>query len=487
MKRNAFLLFVAAVASWSISYTAQGQELVQNGDFTNNTAGGTSFNMTNQAFTSTVAFCTGFGDRQEIDLLIGSSFFGPLPLVGDTRVGLNGPGNGQVDAFSTTLLNPVVAGSSYRLRLDVVSKTYTETNLQIGISSSPTNFGTLLQSVSAIRDIWQSADVILNAPAGGGYLTFRPDPAVSGFAFVTNISLMAVVGSTFSVEGTVTGLTTLGLVLQNNAGDDLDVFTNGNFLFDTRLDDGSAYAVTVLTNPTGQTCSVTNGSGTISGAGVTDVTVACEDDLVATYSVGGTVTGSGNDFTLLNNGGDALTITSDGSFTFDTALPEGDSYAVSVDASSLDPSDSCSVTNGNGTIGTADVTNVAVTCERVFQLGGIISGVTSGGSITLQNNGGDDVTWNDDPITSYRFPTRLAQGATYNVTVLTPPTGQTCTVANATGTMSNSNFVDVNLTCADDVVPPAPIVPIPTLSQWALILLSTLLGLMVFVNRRRLF
>jgi hypothetical protein len=38
-----------------------------------------------------------------------------------------------------------------------------------------------------------------------------------------------------------------------------------------------------------------------------------------------------------------------------------------------------------------------------------------------------------------------------------------------------------------DVVPPMPATPVPTLSQWALIMLSMLLGLMVFSNRKRLF
>ena len=35
--------------------------------------------------------------------------------------------------------------------------------------------------------------------------------------------------------------------------------------------------------------------------------------------------------------------------------------------------------------------------------------------------------------------------------------------------------------------PPAPATPVPTLSQWALMMLSMLIGVMVFVNRRRLF
>jgi len=41
----------------------------------------------------------------------------------------------------------------------------------------------------------------------------------------------------------------------------------------------------------------------------------------------------------------------------------------------------------------------------------------------------------------------------------------------------------------DVVVPaaPAPMVPVPAMSEWALILLTMLIGLMVFANRRSLF
>ena len=140
---------------------------------------------------------------------------------------------------------------------------------------------------------------------------------------------------TFSVEGTVSGLTALGLVLQINGGDDLDVFTNGNFFFsDTMLDDGSAYAVTVLTNPPGHICTVTgggngDGSGTIASANVTDITVTCTDDEIATYTVGGTVSGLTGSVTLQNNGGDDIIKTTNDGFTF-TAQAEGSDYAVTV-------------------------------------------------------------------------------------------------------------------------------------------------------------
>ncbi|MCK5639809.1 MAG: hypothetical protein KAJ19_03390, partial [Gammaproteobacteria bacterium] len=82
----------------------------------------------------------------------------------------------------------------------------------------------------------------------------------------------------YTVGGSVFGLTGSGLVLQNNGADDLAVAGN-SFEFATALTDGSTYNVTILTQPTGQTCSAINGSGTgtLSGANVTDVVVKCRN------------------------------------------------------------------------------------------------------------------------------------------------------------------------------------------------------------------
>lgn len=79
----------------------------------------------------------------------------------------------------------------------------------------------------------------------------------------------------FTIGGTVSGLIGTGLVLQNNAGDDLMISANGPFTFATALEDGSSYVVTVLSQATDQTCSVTNGSGVLAGADVTNVEITC--------------------------------------------------------------------------------------------------------------------------------------------------------------------------------------------------------------------
>ena len=81
--------------------------------------------------------------------------------------------------------------------------------------------------------------------------------------------------ATYSVGGTVSGLTGTGLVLGNNGAGNLVVAANATtFAFAAPVNAGSAYNVTVLTQPAGQTCSVQNGSGTAS-ANVGNVAVSC--------------------------------------------------------------------------------------------------------------------------------------------------------------------------------------------------------------------
>jgi hypothetical protein len=76
-----------------------------------------------------------------------------------------------------------------------------------------------------------------------------------------------------SVGGIVTGLQGT-LVLRNNGVDDLSLSASGPFSFAAPVPNGSAYAVTVRTQPDGQACSVGSGSGTAS-ANVTTVTINC--------------------------------------------------------------------------------------------------------------------------------------------------------------------------------------------------------------------
>ncbi len=80
---------------------------------------------------------------------------------------------------------------------------------------------------------------------------------------------------TFTIGGTVTGLLGAGLILQNNGAADLAVNVDGVFNFPAAVADGTAYLVTVKTNPPSQTCTVANASGNVGRANVTNISVSC--------------------------------------------------------------------------------------------------------------------------------------------------------------------------------------------------------------------
>lgn len=52
-------------------------------------------------------------------------------------------------------------------------------------------------------------------------------------------------------------------MLQNNNEDDLSITRNGNFIFDTELNENEMYDVTVAVHPENQRCVVSNGTGTV--------------------------------------------------------------------------------------------------------------------------------------------------------------------------------------------------------------------------------
>ncbi len=258
--------------------------------------------------------------------------------------------------------------------------------------------------------------------------------------------------SNFTIGGTVSGLTGT-LVLQDNGGDNLPVSANGGFTFATPVASGAAYAVTVLTQPSGQTCFVNNGSGNVGKNNVTGVTVTCGAGN-GTFTIGGTVSGlTGTGLVLQDNLRDNLTITGNGSFTFATAIAAGSGYNVTVLTQPSNPPQQCVVANGSGLVGSANVTTVVVTCANVptYTIGGTILGLTGTG-LVLQDNGGDNLSPTGNG--NFTFATPVASGATYKVTVLTEPTGptQTCTVANGGGTVGNANVTTVQISCAAGVV-----------------------------------
>ena len=265
-----------------------------------------------------------------------------------------------------------------------------------------------------------------------------------GTADIANVAITCATSS-FLVGGSVSGLQGAGLVLQNNAGDDIAVDADGKFRFDTAVASGAGYAITVKAQPASptQTCSVSKASGKVVNAAIDDVSVVCATNA---YPVGGSVSGlQGSGLVLTNNTEDLAVAASSGSFAFTQNVASGADYTVSVKTQPSTPSQTCTVNNGQGTIANAGVSNVGVSCTTdSFFVKGTLTGL-DGVGLVLQNNG-DDITPTADG--SFTFP-KVASGQPYNVTVKTQPTlvTQNCTVSNGGGTIGGADVSNVSVAC----------------------------------------
>ncbi|WP_247350846.1 hypothetical protein [Ralstonia pseudosolanacearum] len=91
-----------------------------------------------------------------------------------------------------------------------------------------------------------------------------------------DVGFVAVIGSTLSIGGTVTGLpANQSLVLLDNGRDALTIAANGPFVFAATVPFNGGYTVTIGTQPSSASCAVSNGSG-IATADVTSVVVTCQ-------------------------------------------------------------------------------------------------------------------------------------------------------------------------------------------------------------------
>lgn len=103
--------------------------------------------------------------------------------------------------------------------------------------------------------------------------------AVAGTNTNTHIASVNVTPTpTYTIGGTISGLLGGALTLQSNGADSLTQCSNTPFTFSTPIAAGSSYNVTVFQQPAGQICSVSNSSGTVSDANITNVVVSCVVD-----------------------------------------------------------------------------------------------------------------------------------------------------------------------------------------------------------------
>src|SRR5262249_29294913 len=153
--------------------------------------------------------------------------------------------------------------------------------------------------------------------------------------------------------------------------------------------------------------------GTVDGADVSNVSVNCS---LNAYTVSGNVTGlaAGKALVLQDNGGDDLTITANGSFTFVTPVTSGSPYAVTVQ--NQPKGQTCQIGLGTGTVVSANITNVSVSCFNLqYTVGGMITGLAPNTQLLMNVNGSPNFGFSQNG--PFTMPGSFVDGQSYDVEV----------------------------------------------------------------------
>lgn len=242
--------------------------------------------------------------------------------------------------------------------------------------------------------------------------------------------------------GDINGLQAAGLKLT----DDTDTITvsagASGFAFPTPIAVGSSYAVQVAAQPAGETCAVVGGSGVMPASELVTVTVNCTDQ---PETLGGSITGLKTAGLVLSDGTESVTPTAgDKDFTFPTPLAVGQFYQVQVATQPANAT--CSVFSSAGVMGTTGSSTAEVVCSpAAYTLSGSISGLTDAGLVLSD---GTEALSVGQGAGSFAFPTPVAFGSSYAVSVQTQPQNETCTVSSGSGVMPGSNVATIAVTCS---------------------------------------
>lgn len=158
---------------------------------------------------------------------------------------------------------------------------------------------------------------------------------------------------------------------------------------------------------------------------------------------------------LVNNAnGDKLTIaTGTTYFVFGKLLATDERFDVVVQTAPTGAT--CETSEASGTASYYTVARVAILCKaNPYSLGGTVKGLRGSGLVLA--NGSDTTAVlpaaSAGADVSFAFPTKVANGALYGVTVLSQPAGQTCSVSSNLnpGTMPTADQLGLVVNCANN-------------------------------------
>ena len=164
-----------------------------------------------------------------------------------------------------------------------------------GFSASITDDcgGNVLPPETSVADVSATATFQWSAPEAAGLCTLTARVTSGGLADTFPVYVVLADSATtppaYAISGTVAGLTGSGLVLATPGEPNLEVSAGAtSFAFANGVPSGTAYSVTVVSQPSGQSCTVMNGSGAVASADVTNVAVTCGEGVTWASVAAGT-------------------------------------------------------------------------------------------------------------------------------------------------------------------------------------------------------
>ncbi len=238
----------------------------------------------------------------------------------------------------------------------------------------------------------------------------------------------------YTVGGNLSGLEGTGLVLEVNGTDSLTFSSNGAFTFSSSVAKGDPYTVTVATQPAdpAQTCTVYNGSGTITNLNVANVVVRCTqaarfayvanqtDNTVSGYAIDAT-TGAllplvGSPFALTGTSPLALAVNPDGTYLYvvNNASNDLSTFAIDYTTGVLTPA-GVAIATGNGPTAVAIdptsrflyVTNSTDDTVSAYAIANGTAAVIAGSPYPV---GSQPFSVTTDPAGNYLYVTNYADG-----------------------------------------------------------------------------
>ena len=187
------------------------------------------------------------------------------------------------------------------------------------------------------------------------------------------------------------------------------------------------------------------------------------DCATESYAVGGTVAGLNGTGLKLRLAQKSETITiappviagSNVDLTFTNKILSGAPYTVVIDAQPTAPAQTCRFAPGTdtGTVTSANITSVAVTCKNDLFIGGTtangggITGLAAGANLKVQLDGNAASAKTFTANGNFALGP-IPSGTHYKVVVVSPqPSGQTCTPSNNEGNAGASDVTNVLITC----------------------------------------